>query len=106
MNDTETPQSPQDPMTGNPAGTPGDPWPVYHRVMMYQGLLSVVCLQGFDEADYDPNKFLRGNDGQAFYWLGEDEARQWLGHTFKTEAIHPSDRLGHLTPEGLAHLRR
>lgn len=108
------------PLTGSPSPEAGadNPYPVYHRVMLLRsGQLGVVCLQDFDECDYDRSRFVHDDEsGEPYYWISEQDAREWLAASFQRDAIDPEDRLeeqaeepdepGPLTLSALAHLRR
>lgn len=66
-------------------------YPVYYRIMFWDKIqkLTVVCMQEFDEPDYDPNKFLKDQHGQSMSWNTEEQALTYLNNTFKHENIDP-----------------
>ena len=47
-----------------------------------------VCMQWFDENDYDKNRFLK-KDGEILQWKTEEEAEKYLIDNLKEDYIYP-----------------
>jgi len=46
---------------------------IYYRIYNKDGELKVVCMQDFDEIDYDQNKFILNEEGEnAKFWCEQD----------------------------------
>lgn len=56
------------------------------------GLMTVVCMQWFDEWDYHEENFVRDKDGSPYYFMDEDFAAVKLNEWFETEQIDPEYR--------------
>lgn len=75
---------------------------VYYKIMKTdEDLLTVVCLQWFDEYDYDQEDFFTSDDGdQLQFWdfegetyvNGREKAIKWLNENVKLEKIDPRCR--------------
>ncbi len=51
--------------------------------------ITIVCMQKFDEYDYNENKFLRDETGEMIKWDKEIDAIKYLNDNFKIECIDP-----------------
>lgn len=74
--------------TGYPSGNE-----VYWRI--YQStsnLMTVVCMQWFDEPDYFKENFVRNADQVPYYFDSEEEAIDQLNIWYKTDQINPEYR--------------
>lgn len=77
--------------------------PVYWRIYLARDeLLHVVEMQDFDEYDYTPSRFAKGDDDVALKFDSEAAAHRFLNENYKLEFINPDDR----TPENLEMLKR
>jgi hypothetical protein len=70
--------------------------PVYYKILLTrQNKLCVVCLQDFDECDYNQDKFLKDEEGEAYKFMekdgGERKAKEFLNKNFKPEYINEDD---------------
>ena len=68
---------------------------VYYKIYQasnLNGLLTVVCMQWFDEFDYDREKFFTDDDGDILEFDSEIEAEKWLNANIKPEMIDPDHR--------------
>lgn len=68
---------------------------VYYKIYQshrLNGLLTVVCMQWFDEYDYDQEKFFTDEDGYVLQFDTEKEAEEWLNENIKPEMIDPEHR--------------
>lgn len=64
--------------------------PVYYRIYLTRdNKLTVVCMQSFDEYDYETNKFLKDKSGERMLFKEEGEAVTYLNNNFKPEHIDP-----------------
>jgi hypothetical protein len=67
---------------------------VYYK--LYQSsrtdLLTVVCMQWFDEPDYDSKRFVRNENGDPYYFEDEDQAIAQLNEWFQPHQIDPMYR--------------
>lgn len=67
-----------------------EPCPVYYRIFLSkEQLLRVVCMQEFDEYDYDQKRFLRDEDGYPMKFKEELEAIDYLNENFRPDRIDP-----------------
>lgn len=55
--------------------------------------LTIVCLQSFDERDYDQDRFWRDESGDHLVFDSEKEAAEWLNKNIKPEKIDPEYRV-------------
>ena len=60
---------------------------VYYRIYESNGKLTVVCMQWFDEYDYDEDRFMVNHLGYRLKFDYEDEAIDWLNSNVKPELI-------------------
>jgi len=68
---------------------------IYYKIYQssrLNGMLTVVCMQWFDEYDYDEDKFFTDEDGDVLKFSTEDEAERWLNKNIKPELIDPEHR--------------
>jgi hypothetical protein len=68
---------------------------VYYKIYQsdrLNGMLTVVCMQWFDEYDYDKDKFFTDEDGYVLEFDSEQEAEEWLNENIKKEMIDPEHR--------------
>ncbi|MCY8228769.1 hypothetical protein MOC30_14360 [Bacillus spizizenii] len=68
---------------------------IYYKI--YQSsrlneLITVVCMQWFDECDYDKERFLTDEEGNALKFDTEENAKRWLNENVRTEMIDPDYR--------------
>jgi hypothetical protein len=53
-------------------------YPIYYKLYKQDnGKLIIVCLQDFDERDYDKRRFLKSKDGETLKFNTEEEAIQY-----------------------------
>lgn len=50
---------------------------IYYKIMKDNTSISVICLQEFDEKDYDQNLFIKDKDGNSLIFTTEEEARKY-----------------------------
>lgn len=63
---------------------------VYYKLYLTpKGLLTVVCMQYFDEFDYNPLKFYKDIWGNPWQFDTEEKAAAYLNNHFYPEAIDP-----------------
>ena len=66
---------------------------VYYRPLFGRdGLVTLACMQWFDEFDYDEKRFLRDEDGQRYRFADGKEAAAWLNAHVKPDLIDPQYR--------------
>lgn len=68
---------------------------VYYKIYQssrLNGLLTVVCMQWFDEDDYDQDRFFTDEDGDILQFDTEEEAEEWLSENIRMEMIDPEHR--------------
>ena len=68
---------------------------VYYKIYQsskLNGLLTVVCMQWFDEFDYDQENFFTDEYGYVLEFESEVEAEKWLNENIKAEMIDPEHR--------------
>ena len=66
---------------------------VYYKIIQCEdGVLTVACLQWFDEYDYDQDRFFTDEDGYQLKFDTEEEAEEWLNENIKPELIDPEHR--------------
>lgn len=58
----------------------------------------VVCMQWFDELDYDETKFINDEWGYHRKFYSESEAIKWLNENVKEEYIDERDKVYDLSP--------
>jgi hypothetical protein len=65
---------------------------VYYKIYKSEllgGRLTVICMQDFDENDYEQNRFFKDKEGNILMFHEESEAIQWLLENIKEELIDP-----------------
>lgn len=65
---------------------------VYYRIYKSKRLnnkLTVVCMQWFDEYDYEIERFFKSKNGEILKFYDESEAIKWLLENIKEELIDP-----------------
>ena len=60
---------------------------VYYKLYRYKGLITVVCLQDFDEYDYNQSNFIRNSNNEIHIFESEELAIESLIKWFKPEEI-------------------
>lgn len=68
---------------------------VYYRLYQSErqgGLITIVCMQWFDEMDYYEDRFVKTSDGEAHTFETEEMAIEKLNKWFKQEEIDPEYR--------------
>jgi hypothetical protein len=66
---------------------------VYYKIyQMNNGLLTIVCLQDFDECDYDQDRFFTDYWNNQFKFSREKAAEDWLNRNIKPQLIDPKHR--------------
>jgi len=76
---------------------------VYYKLYLNRDQkVTVVCMQDFDECDYNPVKFFRNPDGGTTIFETEEEAVIYLNEHFRPEVIDPD----YLSPNNLEFMRR
>lgn len=63
---------------------------VYYKIYkskLLHGKLTIVCMQWFDEKDYESERFLKDKDGSLLKFYYEKEAIKWLLKNIKGELI-------------------
>lgn len=61
---------------------------VYFKLILgYNGFITVVCLQDFDEYDYDQSRFVRNSKNEIHIFESETKAVKKLNEWFKQEEI-------------------
>jgi len=63
-------------------------WKLYLSTRL-KGLVTVVCMQWFDEPDYDSDMFVKNKDGEPYYFTDENEAIEKLNVWYKKKDIDP-----------------
>lgn len=62
---------------------------IYYKLFHSKnGYLTIICLQWFDEVDYDKNRFYKENDVELIFDT-EEKAIQYLNLNFEKEDIDP-----------------
>jgi hypothetical protein len=51
------------------------------------GLMTVVCMQWFDELVYSPQNFVRNESGDVYYFLNEEDAIKYLNEWYEPYQI-------------------
>lgn len=67
-------------------------YPIYYRIFKsynYKNKLTIVCMQDFDEIDYDQKRFLKDKEGYVLKFDDEEKAIEWLLKNIKEEFIDP-----------------
>jgi hypothetical protein len=63
---------------------------VYYRLLLNcDELITVICMQDFDECDYDRNRYVKNKDGVAYYFMDEKDAVKQLNIWYKQSEIDP-----------------
>jgi hypothetical protein len=65
---------------------------VYYKIYKTPRLddkLTIICMQWFDEYDYDQSRFFNDKDGNLLKFYSEEEAITWLNENIKVELIDP-----------------
>lgn len=71
---------------------------VYYKLYLTRDQkVTVVCMQHFDEYDYNPLKFFKDPDGKSTEFDTEEEAVMYLNQYFRPEVIDPD----YVTPNNL-----
>lgn len=68
---------------------------IYYKIYAsprFSGLLTIVCMQWFDEYDYDEDRFFTDEDGHVLEFSAEEEAINWLNENIRVEMIDPEYR--------------
>jgi len=65
-------------------------WKLYRR--SDNALITVVCMQWFDEWDYYEESFIRTSDNNHHKFGTEELAIEWLNEKFTQEEIDPEYR--------------
>lgn len=65
---------------------------VYYKIGIYEGCLTVVCLQWFDEIGRDDRNYFHDKNGKVLRFDTEEEAEEWLNEHIKPEKIDPRHR--------------
>jgi len=67
--------------------------PVYYKIILdSEGTLCVVCLQWFDEFDYDQKRFITDSHGNQREFDNEEDAKKWLNSNIQDKYIRQSDK--------------
>lgn len=75
---------------------------VYYKLYLDRDQrVTVVCLQDFDEPDYNPLKFFRAPDGESAVFDTEEDAVIYLNEHFLPYAIDPK----YLSPNNLEFMK-
>lgn len=76
----------QKPLTGQASDNE-----VYYKLYLSSrtDLVTVVCMQWFDEPDYEAKRFVRNENGEPYFFLDEDEAIAQLNEWFEPHQIDP-----------------
>ena len=63
-------------------------FPVYYKIYADRDdMISIVCMQYFDEDDYHQDRFYRDGSGDPFRFDDEEEAIQFVNEKFHQEYI-------------------
>ena len=65
---------------------------VYYKIYKSKQLnnkLTIVCLQDFDELDYESKRFLKDKEGKILKFYDENKAIRWLLKNIKECLIDP-----------------
>jgi hypothetical protein len=61
---------------------------VYYRLIWtWAGLATIVCMQWFDEYDYDTSRFIKDRVGDVCKFSSEEDAGKWLNSNIKSYLI-------------------
>jgi hypothetical protein len=75
---------------------------VYYKLYLdREQRVTVICLQDFDEPDYNSMKFFRGKDGTPKVFDTEEEAVLYLNEHFLPDSIDPE----YLSPNNLEFMK-
>lgn len=68
---------------------------VYYKLykMSKNNLITIVCMQWFDENDYYKENFVKNSSGEDHKFESEDEAIERLNNWYKSDEIDPEYRL-------------
>lgn len=77
---------------------------IYYKIMKDNTGISVICLQEFDEKDYNQNLFIKDKDGNSLIFTTEEEARKYINKNKLYIALfeEPLEILGLYTTKELA----
>lgn len=76
---------------------------VYYKLYLTPGRkVTVVCMQWFDEYDYNPLKFYKDSSGEPVEFKTEEEAVAYLNEHFNPMMIDPE----YITPNNLEFLKQ
>lgn len=66
-------------------------FPVYYKIYYSErdNVMTVVCMQSFDEDDYYQYRFFKDENGDPYRFDDEEDAIKFLNEKFKTEYIDP-----------------
>lgn len=63
---------------------------VYYKIILNSdNLVTIACLQDFDEYDYNQDRFFKDEDGACVAFYSEENAKKYLNEKFKQEVIAP-----------------
>ena len=63
---------------------------VYYKLLRKrEGFVTVICLQDFDELDYNHNHIIKNSDGKEHTFDTEDLAIKFLNDKFEIKEIDP-----------------
>lgn len=66
---------------------------VYYKILLTNyNKLAVVCLQDFDECDYNSDKFIKDDNDSHRTFYTKHDAREWLNENIKREHIDDEDK--------------
>ena len=66
---------------------------VYYRLYKTTAnLITIICMQYFDECDYDKTQYVRNSNGMAYYFFEEEDAIKQLNEWYEPEQIDPEFR--------------
>lgn len=77
---------------------------IYYKLYLTRDQkVTVVCMQWFDEAGYNPVKFVIGEDGDPVMFETENKAVAYLNECFVPEVIDP-EYVSPNNPDFLKHV--
>jgi len=64
---------------------------VYYKIYYWsiKDCVTVVCMQWFDEDDYNEEHFFKDENGEVLMFYQEKEAIEWLLNNIKDDKIDP-----------------
>lgn len=70
-------------------------FPVYYRIyyLPNKDQFTIAELQQFDEHDYNPDYFLKDQQGLAYRFDDEEQAKKWLNENILPQYIAEDSRL-------------